>query len=100
MRGVIGLTAAVALLAGCAVKRDVASTAWTRPNTMYQEITADQIACERRALDQPTSPEYGVMGVGVGGVVDLGRFVVRERRADATFSRCMADLGYAPVTGR
>jgi len=100
MRGVFALAVAIPLLAGCSVKREVDGAGWTRPNTMYRQITLDEITCERRVREQPAGPEYGVLGVGVGGVVDLSRFFVRERREDDAFSRCMADLGYAPVAGR
>ncbi|OGK99212.1 MAG: hypothetical protein A3E31_09415 [Candidatus Rokubacteria bacterium RIFCSPHIGHO2_12_FULL_73_22] len=92
MRGRIALAVAAALLAGCSAKLEVAGTAWTRPNTMYQRITLDEIDCIRKARDLPKTTESWV-----GGAFDVGRLALEDRRLQSSYERCMTELGYTPA---
>jgi len=92
MRGPIALAAAVALLAGCTTKLEVTGSAWTRPNTMYERVTLDEVDCIRKTRDLPKTPESWV-----GGAADLGRLAFEDRRLRSAYERCMTELGYAPA---
>ena len=92
MRGPLALAAAVAMLAACTSKLEVAGSAWTRPNTMYQRVTLDEVDCIRKTRELPRPPESWV-----GGAADLGRLAVEDRRVLSAYERCMTELGYAPA---
>ena len=87
MRRVLVVTTAV-LLAGCAL--DLSGTAWKKPDAMFQQVTADEMACARQTYDIG----YG-LDLVLGGLLDILRLAVEETRVQLAFSSCMARAGYA-----
>ena len=77
-------------LAGCTAKYDLAGTAWTKPNTLVQQATLDEIDCAREAREASQTPD-----LIVGGVVDVGRYFYEERQRFGTYEQCMISRGYS-----
>jgi hypothetical protein len=88
MRLTIGLLALVALT-GCTAKYDLAGTAWTKANTMVQQVTLDEIDCAREAREASQTPD-----LVIGGLADVGREFYEERTRFGAYERCMTDRGY------
>ena len=89
MRRSIALLGLMAL-AGCSAKYDLAGTAWTKPATMVQQTTLDEIDCAREAREAGYTPD-----LLVGGLVDVGRYFYEEHQRFGTYERCMTSRGYA-----
>jgi len=87
MRRALGVAAALGL-AGCAL--DVGGTEWTKPGVMFQEVTAVEIQCARRAFEIVAGPD-----LVVGGVVDVVRFASLESSQAGDFEDCMTRQGYS-----
>jgi len=83
---------ALAALTGCAVHPDIGGTQWTRPDTILQDVTLDEVDCARRSHDAATTPD-----LVVGGLVDVVRLVIEDGQRRTAFRRCMVDRGYQPV---
>lgn len=81
---------AAALLAGCAF--DLGGTAWQKPDAMFQQVTAVEIECARRAVEIGPGPD-----LVLGGLFDVARSAVLEARQTGAFSDCMTAQGYARV---
>ena len=90
MRLAIALIA-LGTLAGCSVKYDLTGAEWTKPGTLVQNITYDEMECVRSARDAGHTPD-----LIVGGVVDVGRYFVEEGQRAGTYRGCMQAKGYQP----
>jgi len=82
---------ALAAFAGCSIKYDLSGADWTKPDTMVQEATYDEMACVRAARDAGHTPD-----LIVGGVVDVGRYTVEEYQRRDAYRGCMQTRGYQP----
>ena len=80
---------AILLLAGCANKFDLTGSDWTKPNTMIQQTTQDEMDCVRGAREAGWTPD-----LIVGGLVDAGRFQIEEAQRRGSYARCMTARGY------
>ena len=78
-------------LAGCSVKYDLTGADWTKPGTMVQDATYDEMECVRGAREAGATPD-----LIVGGLVDVGRFFVEDSQRSSAYRRCMAAKGYQP----
>jgi hypothetical protein len=76
-------------LTGCTVKYDLSGADWTKPGTMFQEVTYDEMECVRAAREAGRTPD-----LIVGGLADVGRVIVEERQRSGEFHRCMLAKGY------
>jgi hypothetical protein len=90
MRLVLALLA-VATLAGCSTKYDLSGSDWKKAGTGIEDVTYDEIECVRNAREAGVTPD-----LIVGGVVDVGRYVVEERQRTRTYRGCMEAKGYQP----
>ena len=88
MKLALGLAALVAL-AGCAVHPNIDGRDWTRPDTLLQDITLDEVDCARQADAAGDTPD-----LVLGGLLDVARLAVEDRQRRQAFGRCMADRGY------
>ena len=84
--------AAILLLAGCYTKYDLTGAEWTKPGTMIQQTTHDEMDCVRVAREAGWTPD-----LVLGGLVDLGRFAVAEGQRSGSYQRCMTAKGYQPA---
>jgi hypothetical protein len=82
---------AILLLAGCANKYDLTGSDWTKPNTLFQQTTQDEMECVRDAREAGWTPD-----LIVGGLVDVARFAIEERQRRGTYASCMIAKGYRP----
>jgi hypothetical protein len=76
-------------LTGCSTKYDLSGAEWTKPNTLIQDVTYDEMECVRSAREAGHTPD-----LIVGGLVDLGRYFVEERQRNGSFHSCMEAKGY------
>jgi hypothetical protein len=76
-------------LTGCSVKYDLTGTDWTKTGTLIQDVTYDEMECVRSAREAGHTPD-----LIVGGLVDVGRYVVEERQRSGTYHECMQAKGY------
>jgi len=90
MRPVIALLALL-LLAGCTTKYDLIGADWTKPGTLTQQTTQDEMDCVRDAREAGWTPD-----LIVGGVVDVARVVIEEGQRSGAYKRCMVAKGYQP----
>lgn len=81
----------LALLTGCTTRYDLSGTEWTKPGTIFQEITQDEMDCARGAREAGWTPD-----LVVGGLVDVARVAVEERQRSGSYERCMSAKGYQP----
>ena len=77
------------VVAGCAAELDVSGSKWTKSGTSFNQVTLDVTDCARGALNAGTSPV-----LVVGGLLDIGRDVIRERGREGAYEKCMKDRGY------
>lgn len=89
MRRAIVVVAA-ALLAGCAI--DVGGTEWKKPDTMFQQVTAMEIECARKAFE--IGPGRDLV---LGGLFDVARTALLEAGQTGAFGDCMTAEGYSRV---
>ena len=82
---VLGLVA----LSGCTAKYDLAGAEWTKPETMYQQITLDEIDCAREAREAGYTPD-----LIVGGLLDTTRYFIEDHQRYGAYERCMTSRGY------
>jgi hypothetical protein len=80
----------VVLAAGCTTR--YVNQAWTKPGAAVNQTTLDDVQCLRDA-----SAGTRVGDTVVGGLADLSRLGVEQRRRDRTYVRCMAGRGYQPA---
>lgn len=83
------MVGAVLMAAGCTVIHGVNGTEWTKTGSSMTEQTLDEIDCLRAASD--AGETYDMV---MGGLFDLGRYVVGERLRTQDYRRCMASRGY------
>jgi hypothetical protein len=76
-------------LAGCSAKYDLSGADWTKPNTLIQDVTYDEMECVRGAREAGHTPD-----LIVGGLLDVGRYFVEERQRSGSFHICMEAKGY------
>jgi hypothetical protein len=82
---------AILSLTGCATKYDLTGSDWTKPNTMIQQTTQDEMDCVREAREAGYTPD-----LIVGGLVDIARFEIEEAQRRGSYARCMTAKGYQP----
>ena len=90
MRIVIALLV-LGAVAGCSTKYDLSGADWTKPDTLLQQVTYDEMECVRAARGGGHTPD-----LIVGGLVDVGRYFVEESQRRGTYRRCMEARGYQP----
>ena len=83
---------AIPLLAGCYTQYDLVGADWTKPNTMFQQTSQDEMECVREAREAGATPD-----LVVGGLVDIARFEIEEAQRRASYRRCMTSRGYRPA---
>lgn len=86
MKAALALAAVVAL-SGCTTIHDPSD--WTRPALTVQQVTFDDMECERQSRDIPGTPDPIV-----GGIVDIPRIVIENGQREHIYTRCMKDRGY------
>lgn len=84
---VIGVLAVVT--AGCVRPLDLSGSAWSRPDTSFQQVTQDERDCASKAGDAGWTPD-----LVVGGIVDAVRFGVAESTRSGVYDHCMTAKGY------
>jgi len=89
------LLAAAVTAGACTVQYDVRGDAWARQGAGLQVVALDEVECLRTVSDAGETHD-----MVLGGVLDLGRYVVGERTRAATYQRCMTDRGYRPAVAR
>ena len=92
MRAFLVLPAIVLLLAGCYTRYDLVGAEWTKPDTMIPQTTQDEMECVREAREAGSTPD-----LIVGGLADVGRYVVEEGQRRGAYERCMTTRGYQPI---
>jgi hypothetical protein len=85
----IGILLLAVVVAGCAAELNVSGSKWTKSGTGSNQVTLDETECARGALDAGQTPD-----LIVGGLLDLGRDIVRERGREGAYEKCMKDRGY------
>ena len=83
---------AILLLAGCYTKYDLTGAEWTKPGTMIQQTTHDEMDCVRGAREAGRTPD-----LILGGLLDLGRFTIEETQRSSSYKSCMTAKGYQPA---
>lgn len=86
MNVMVALAALVALT-GCTTIHDPSE--WTKPAATVQQITYDEMECERQSRDIRGTPD-----LIVGGVVDIPRIIIENGQREHIYTRCMKDRGY------
>ena len=79
-------------LAGCTTKYDLTGSDWTKPGTMIQQTTQDEIDCVRDAREAGSTPD-----LIVGGLADVARVMIEESQRRDSYKRCMTARGYRPT---
>ena len=79
------------LLAGCTTKYDLTGADWTKPGTLLQQTTLDEMDCVRDAREAGWTPD-----LIVGGLVDVARVLIEEGQRSGAYKRCMMAKGYQP----
>lgn len=82
---------ALGTLVGCSTKYELSGADWSRPGTMVQEATYDEMECVRAARDAGHTPD-----LIVGGLADVGRYFAEERQRGGVYRSCMQARGYQP----
>jgi outer membrane lipoprotein SlyB len=93
MRLAIALLA-LGTLAGCSAKYDLSGAEWTKPGTTVQEVTYDEMECVRGTREVERTAD-----LVVGGLADVGRYLVEERQRKSAYQGCMQARGYQPSAG-
>jgi hypothetical protein len=78
-------------LAGCSTTYDLSGADWKKPSTLVQDVTYDEMECVRGAREAGATPD-----LVVGGLADVGRYVVEEGQRTGAYRRCMLAKGYRP----
>jgi hypothetical protein len=86
MNAALALAAVVALSA-CTTVHDPSN--WTKPAVTMQEVTFDDMECERQSREIPGTPD-----LIVGGIVDIPRIAIEHAQREHIYTRCMKDRGY------
>ena len=81
----------ILLLTGCSTKYDLVGSDWTKPKTMIQQTTQDEMECVRDAREAGYTPD-----LILGGLVDIVRFEIEEAQRRGSYTRCMTAKGYQP----
>ena len=79
--------AALIALTGCTTIHDPSD--WTKPAATVQQITYDDMECERESRGIPGTPD-----LIVGGIVDISRIVIENGQREHIYKRCMKGRGY------
>jgi hypothetical protein len=86
MKAQVALAALLALT-GCTTIHDPSD--WTKPAATVNQITYDDMECERHSREIPGTPD-----LIVGGVVDIPRIAIENGQREHLYTRCMHDRGY------
>lgn len=79
---------------GCTANLGLRGDEWAKPGATVSRVTWDEINCVRDATDAGRTPDF-IMG----GLVDIGRYAVREVGRAASYGRCMTKKGYQAAGG-
>jgi len=90
MRLAIALLALGALV-GCSTKYDLSGADWTKPGTLIQDVTFDEMECVRAVREAGRTPD-----LIVGGLADVGRYAIEEGQRGGAYRSCMQARGYQP----
>jgi hypothetical protein len=74
-------------LTGCTTIHE--PTDWKKPAATMQQLTADDVECERVARDAGHTPD-----LIVGGVVDVVRLAIEAGQRESSYRGCMRSRGY------
>ena len=94
MNAVLALAAVVAL-SGCIITTVHDPSDWTKPAATTQQVTFDDMECERLSRDIPGTPD-----LIVGGIVDIPRIVIENGQREHIYDKCMKDRGYEKEPGK
>jgi hypothetical protein len=94
MKATLALAAAVAL-SGCVTITIHDPSDWTKPAATIQQVTFDDLECERQSRDI-----YGTPDLIVGGIVDIPRIIIENNQRDSIYNRCMKDRGYEKASAK
>ena len=86
MKAALALAAVVAL-SGCTTIH--APSDWTKPAATTQQVTFDDMECERQSREIPGTPD-----LIVGGIVDIPRIIIENGQRESIYTHCMKDRGY------
>jgi hypothetical protein len=86
MRLLLAVLAVVALT-GCTTIHDPAD--WKKTAATMQQLTADDVECERVSRDAGHTPD-----LIVGGVVDVVRIAIESGQRESAYRSCMRSRGY------
>ncbi|HEV8585134.1 MAG TPA: hypothetical protein VGT02_09205 [Methylomirabilota bacterium] len=86
------IVAAAVVLAGCTTRFDVGGGDWTKPGAQIPQITLDEMACARDAVDARPFPD-----TLVGGLADIAMAKLQDVKMNRDFDRCMTGRGYRPT---
>lgn len=92
MRLPLAVLLAATALAGCTTKYDLSGADWSKPGTLIQTVTLDQMECVRVAREAGSTPE-----LWVGGLADVGRQLFEEGQRGGVYQSCMLTKGYQPA---
>jgi hypothetical protein len=81
------MLAVLVTLAGCTTVHDPSD--WTKPTATAQQITFDDMECERQSREIPGTPD-----LIVGGLVDIPRIAIENGQREHIYTRCMQERGY------
>jgi hypothetical protein len=87
MKTVLTLAAALVTLSACTTVHDPGD--WSKAAASVQQITFDDMECERQSRDIP-----GTVDLIVGGLVDIPRIAIENGQREHIYTRCMNDRGY------
>lgn len=88
MKAALALAAVVAL-SGCITTTVHDPSHWAKPAATVQQVTFDDMECERQSRDIPGTPD-----LIVGGIVDIPRIHIENNQREDIYTRCMKDRGY------
>ena len=86
MKAALALAAVVAL-SGCTTLH--VPLEWTKPAATPQQVTFDDMECERLSREIPGTPD-----LIVGGIVDIPRLIIENGQRESIYNHCMKERGY------
>ena len=79
--------AGVIAFSGCTTIH--APSDWTKPAATTQQVTFDDMECERQSREIPGTPD-----LIVGGIVDIPRLIIENGQRESIYTHCMKERGY------
>jgi hypothetical protein len=81
----------IGTLTGCSTKYDLTGADWVKSGVMIRDVTYDEMECVRGAREAGATPD-----LVVGGLADVGRYLIEERQRGGAYRNCMQAKGYQP----